>query len=368
MELSEPPESGPALPEQPESMRRPRRRALVNLNDMRPVWGLPAWARGAIATAFPAEWEVVFVSSQVDGRGDGSGVSDEALAAAPGTEIYFGMGAPREIFLAATTGAGARLRWMHTATAGVSSLLYPELVESDVILTNSAGVHAPPMAETVIAMMLYFARGLDLAVAAQDEQRWDSDTFANRVGAVTEVAGSTVGIVGLGGIGSEVARRALGLGMNVVAMRRSGRPGPAGIELATGPRALERVLTAADYLVIAVPSTPATRDLIGAREIASMKAGSVIINVARGDALDETALAEALESGRLRGAALDVFREEPLPAGSPLWQMPNALITPHVSATSPRFWIREVELIRENVARYLAGRGLLNVVDKQRGY
>jgi phosphoglycerate dehydrogenase-like enzyme len=224
------------------------------------------------------------------------------------------------------------------------------------------------MAETVLGFMLYFARGLDYAVHAQAAGKWDPAPFSQRVGGVGEIDGATMGILGLGGIGLELARRCRALGMNVLATRRSGRPAPAGIDLLTGPEALQRLLAASDYFVVSVPSTALTRNLIGAAEIAAMKPGAVLINVARGDVIDEDALAVALQSGTLRGAALDVFRTEPLPAASPLWHLPNVLILPHVSATTPRFWTREVDLIRDNIARYLAGRALRNVVDKQRGY
>lgn len=338
------------------------------MRDVRAAWELPAWARGAITTAFPSDWNVVFVDSAVDGRGDGSGASAEAIAAAPGTEVYFGMGAPREIFDAATAGDAPSLRWIHTGTAGVSSLLYPELVESDVQLTNSAGIHAPAMAETVIGMMLHFARGLDFAVRSQAARRWDTEPFSDRVDTATELGDSTVGILGLGGIGKEVAKRALALGMRVCATRRSGRPAPADIDLHIGPDATRRLLEVSDYVVVALPSTAATRDLIDTDMIAHMRRNAVLINIARGDIVDEDALADALRSGSLRGAGLDVFRTEPLPDSSPLWSLPNVLITPHVSGTTPRFWLREVELIRENVARYLAGRGLRNVVDRKLGY
>jgi len=347
---------------------RERRRAVVNLRDNRAAWEFPRSARDAITSAFPPDWEVVFVEAPVDGRGDGSGVSAEAIAAVAGAEIYFGLGAPREIFLAATSTEPRALRWMHTGTAGVASLLYPELVESDVILTNSAAVHAPAIAETVLAMILHFARGLDFAVRAQHEHRWDSSPFAERPGLVGEIGGSTIGIVGLGGIGLEVARRAAALGMNVLATRRSGRPAPAGIDLLTGPNATDRLFATSDYVILAVPSTPMTRGSIGAARLAAMPAHAVLVNVSRGDIIDEEALVAALRNGTIRGAALDVFAVEPLPANSPLWGLPNVLVTPHVSATTPRFWTREMELIRDNIARYLAGRGLRNVVDRKRGY
>jgi phosphoglycerate dehydrogenase-like enzyme len=338
------------------------------MRDVRAAWELPAWARAAITTAFPSDWEIVFVESAVDGRGDGSGVSDEAVRVAPGAEVWLGMGVPREIFLAATGGERPALRWIHTGTAGVASLLYPELVESDVTLTNSAGIHAPAMAETVIGMMLHFARGFDHACRAQREHRWDTAPFADRTDRVTEMAGSTVGILGYGGIGREVAKRALALGMRVHATRRSGRPAPADIDMFIGPDATQHLLAVSDFVVVCLPSTPATRGLFDASMIAHMKPNAVLINVARGDIVDESALTDALRAGALRGAGLDVFATEPLPAASPLWDLPNVLITPHVSATTPQFWLREVELIRENVARYLAGRVLRNVVDRKLGY
>ncbi|MCI0437154.1 MAG: D-2-hydroxyacid dehydrogenase [Gemmatimonadetes bacterium] len=347
---------------------RVRRRAVVNLHDARPVWTLPGWAKQGIASSFAADWDVRFVDAAVDGRGDGGSISDEAIEAIAGAEVYFGFGIPEPLFVAATSTPDARLRWVHTATAGVASLLYPALVESDVILTNSAGVHAPAMAETVLAMMLHFARGIDIAVRGQAEARWESRPFEERVGAVSEIQGATLGIIGFGGIGQQVSQRALALGMQVVAIRRSNLPGPAGVEVLTGADALERLLRRSDVVVAAVPSTKLTRALIGAGELAMMKPSAVLVNISRGDVVDERALIGALTRNELRGAALDVFADEPLPAASPLWKLPNVLITPHVSATSPRFWLREVDLIRDNIARYLAGRGLRNVVDAARGY
>ena len=344
------------------------RRAVVNLRDSRPVWAIPPHVARDIAAAFPEGWDVVVVDAAVDGRGDGGGVSDEALAAAPGAEVWLGYGFPRALFAAAAAGPDARLRWVHTGTAGVGSLLYPEMRASRVLLTNSAGVHAPPMAETVIAMLLHFARGLDIAVRAQAEGRWDPGPFEAGTDAIRELAGLTLGVLGLGGIGREVAWRARALGMHVIAARRSDRPAPDGIELLAGERALDHLLARSDAVVVTVPSTPATRGLIDAAALARMKPSAVLVNVARGDVVDEGALADALRAGALRGAALDVFAREPLPPDSPLWTLPNVLITPHVSATTARFWEREAALIRDNVDRYLRGDPLRNVVDRSAGY
>jgi phosphoglycerate dehydrogenase-like enzyme len=273
---------------------------------------------------------------------------------------------PPAIFEAATAPPHGRLRWAHSAAAGVGGSLHPAMLASDVVLTNSAGIHAPPIAETVIAMALYFARGLDFAVHAQARREWFKPPFEAADTPVRELAGLTLGVLGLGGIGVEVARRAGALGMRVLATRRT--PAPAGVELLSGEDALERLLEQSDFLVIAVPETPATRGLIGRAQLERLPPGAVLINVARGGVLDEDALVELLRAGRLRGAALDVFHHEPLPADSPLWTLPNVLVTPHVSATSTRFWRRETDLILSNLRRYLAGEPLLNRVDKAAGY
>jgi phosphoglycerate dehydrogenase-like enzyme len=224
------------------------------------------------------------------------------------------------------------------------------------------------MAESVLGMMLHFARGFDHAVRAQARREWGKRPFEEDLLAAREVAGAVCGILGLGGIGREVAARARALGMAVVAVRRRPEPGPAGVELLHGEGALAELLERSDYVVITVPSTAATRGLVGAAELARLRPGTVLINVARGDVVDEAALADALRSGRLRGAGLDVFSREPLPPESPLWDLDNVLITPHVSGTTPRFWRREMDLVVANVGRYLRGEPLRNQVDKQLGY
>jgi phosphoglycerate dehydrogenase-like enzyme len=342
------------------------RRLVFNMRDERPVWAPPAQVAERLRAALPPDWELVEVKAPVTGRGDGGGVSSEALHAIRGAEVYMGLGLPRDLLLAALE-PPARLRWVHTGAAGVASLLHPELVEGDVVLTNSAGVHAEPMAETVLAMILHFARGLDRAVRAQSRAEWDTAVFEARDSGVREIGGATVGIIGYGGIGRAVARRARALDMRVLAVRRSPEP-DAHAEVLAGPDALDMLLDSSDFVVLCVPSTPQTRGLIGARELARMRRQAVLVNVARGDVVDESALAAALAAGALRGAALDVFATEPLPPDSPLWKLPNVLITPHVSATTPRFWEREAALMLENLHRYLAGEPLLNRVDAAAGY
>lgn len=342
------------------------RRAVFNMRDERPVWAPPASFVERLRAAFPADWEFIDIGAPVSGRGDGSGTSPEALNAIRGAEVYLGLGLPRDLLLAALE-PPALLRWIHSGAAGVASLLHPELLDSDVVLTNSAGIHAPPIAEAVLGMMLHFARGLDHAVRAQEATEWRPDLYERSDNGVRELSGATLGIVGFGGIGREIARRARALDMNVAAVRRT----PATDDLAdivTGDDSLGRLLEMSDFLVLCVPATKETRGLIGARDLARMRRGAVLINVARGSVLDEIALIESLARGHLRGAGLDVFATEPLPRESPLWTMSNVLITPHVSATSPRFWEREGELILENVRGYLAGADLVNVVDTAAGY
>lgn len=347
------------------------RRAVFNMRDERPVWAPPADLPRRLRDTLPDDWELIEVAAPVSGRGDGGGSSAEALAAIRGAEIYFGLGLPHDV-LAAGLQAPSRLRWIHSGAAGVASLLHPELIESGIVLTNSAGIHAAPIAETAIGMMLHFARGFDHAVRAQQDSEWRPDIWERSDSGVRELAGTTLGIVGFGGIGRAVAQRARALGMRVAALRRTRPPDQTAddvhAEMITGQDALGRLLEMSDFIVLAVPATPLTRGMIGAGEIARLRAGAVLINVARGSVIDEAALIDALRAGRLRGAGLDVFATEPLPAGSPLWTLPNVLITPHVSATSTRFWEREGELILDNLQRYLAGRALINVVDTAAGY
>jgi phosphoglycerate dehydrogenase-like enzyme len=349
-------------------MRDAPRRLVVDLRDARPNMAVPAETVDAIRAALPEAWEMVVVGSPADGRGDGGGASDEAVEAARGAEVYLGWGLSPEVFRAATEGDGARLRWVHSASAGVGGALFPAMRASDVVLTNSAGIYAEPMAETVLAAILHFSRGLDVVVRAQQERRWAKGDFAGMDAPVRELSEMAVGIVGLGGIGQAVARRCVALGMRVRATRRTGTEAPEGVELLRGDGALDRLLASSDVLVVAAPLTGETRARVGARELAMLPAGAVVVNVARGGIVDEAALADALASGRMRGAALDVFDREPLPPSSPLWGLSNVLVTPHVSGVSHLFWRRQTRLILENTGRYLRGAPLLNTVDKTAGY
>jgi phosphoglycerate dehydrogenase-like enzyme len=344
------------------------RRFVIDMYSSRyPLWCMPDEHAERIRAVLTEEWELIRVIEEADGSGDGiSTMSPALLEALTGAEVYCGFGVPRQVFALSD-----RLRWVHSAAAGVGGSLHPEMRESQVTFTNSAGVHGVPVAEHALAMMFYFARALDQVEASRRAGRlWDRDRIATAPTPVSELTGSVVGVIGYGGIGREVGRRARGLGMRVWAVSRSARAAAAeaGVERFHGPEGLDEVLAGSDYVVIAVPHTPRTDRLIGARELSLMKRRAVLINVARGAIVDEDALIEALREGRIRGAGLDVFEREPLPASSPLWQLDNVCIAPHTAGVSPRFWERETELIVENTRRYLAGEPLLNVVDKDRGY
>lgn len=254
------------------------------------------------------------------------------------------------------------VRWVHVRTAGLEKLLCPELVEHPCVLTNGSGVFSPALGEFVIAAALYFARDFRRLVRNQQAGRWE--TFE-----VVEIARQTLGIVGYGDIGRQVARRATALGMNVLALRRRGAGEPD--EYASyvyPPERRHEMIAACDYVVVAAPLTPETRGLVGAPEIAAMKPDAVLINVGRGQVVDEAALVAALSEGRIKGAALDVFNQEPLPAAHPFYSLENVLLSPH-SADHTDHWIDDaMRFFLAQYAQYAAGEPLRNVVDKRQGY
>jgi phosphoglycerate dehydrogenase-like enzyme len=351
-------------------------KVVVDLHERRAIWAMPSWLPARLRDALPPGGEVVMLDVAADGSGDGVlRVDPRVLEAVRDADVYLGFGVSPELLRAAD-----RLRWVHSASAGVGSSLSPEMLASPVTFTNSAGVHAPPIAETVLAMILHFARGLDLAARGQARARWESSSFYEGDAPVTEIGSSTVGVVGFGGIGRAVAERVGALGAAVLGLKRKvdgtgdvrlySRDGVlvGAARVRTGPTALAELLGWSDFVVLCAPHTPETERLIDADALARMKPTAVLINVSRGALVDERALVEALRTKRIRGAALDVFASEPLPEGHPLWTVPNLLITPHVSAVTRGFWMREVDLIVENLRRLQAGSPLLNVVDKAAGY
>lgn len=261
-----------------------------------------------------------------------------------------------------------KLRWIHSPAAGVRQLWVPGLAESDVIVTNAKTVHAIPVAEHAVALLLALARRLPDSFRYQAERRWGQAESWQPGSIPTEVNEKTLGLLGLGAIGKEIAVRARSLGMRVLAVKRDPSEGAEFADRLWPPEQLSEMLSEADFLVLAAPDTPETRQRIGARELACLRSTAYVINIARGVLIDTNALADALESNAISGAALDVTHPEPLPPEHRLWTAPNLLITPHLAGATDRYWQRQADLFMENLRRYLAGETLLNLVDKKRGY
>jgi phosphoglycerate dehydrogenase-like enzyme len=349
-----------------EAVQRADRILVLDLAATSRNWALPAQGEQTIRDAAPDGWRVQTVRAPTSSDGDGAATpSDEALRAITDAEVYFGFGITRPLFLAAQ-----RLRWVHSAAAGVRGALFPEMLASPVQLTNSAGVHAIPIAETVVGGLLYLLRGLDMAVEQQREHRWDKTRFVADDSLLRELSGCRVLIVGTGGIGSAVARRVTAFGAQCVGLRRRPQRGvPDGFDRVVGLQSLDDELASADIVVLAAALTGETSGVLNADRITRLREGAIVVNVARGALLDEDALASAVARGRIRGAVLDVFRDEPLAVESPLWQLRSVLITPHISPVSPgRFWPRQLELFLDNWRRYVDGAPLRNLVDKRAGY
>jgi phosphoglycerate dehydrogenase-like enzyme len=255
-----------------------------------------------------------------------------------------------------------RLRWIQSSSSGVGDWIRRlKLVDTPIVVTNSSGMHARPLGEYAVFVMLYFARRWPRMAAEQRARHWERC-------AIDTLEGRTVGIIGLGRVGQMVARLARPFGMRVIGVRRGSGEADATVDQAFTPRQLDDVLRQSDYLVLSVPSTSETVGLIGARELALLKPTAILINIARGTIVDEAALIQALTEGKLGGAALDVFSREPLAADNPLWEMPHVLVTPHSmsTASSENEWL--TDLFCDNLRRYLNGEPLRNQVDKNRGY
>lgn len=254
-----------------------------------------------------------------------------------------------------------RLRWIQLTSAGVEQLL-PARAELDkVVVTNTRGIHADAMADYTLGVMVMLRWNFPRMLRDQARRVWDQRL-------ATPLAGATLGVVGLGTIGGEIARRARAFGMHVVGVKRT--PGAAGVpevETVTVDR-LREVLPRCDFVVLVVPMTPATHHLLGAAELAAMKPGACLVNIARGSVVDEDALVAVLRDGRIAGAALDVFEQEPLPADHPFWGLPNVIVTPHVAGEPADYARRVADVFLDNLERWRRGEPLRNVVDLERGY
>ena len=291
------------------------------------------------------------------------GVRDEAeaVAAIAGADAILGFCNP------AIVAAGNALRWIQLFSAGAGPCAeIPGVRDRAIVLTNMQRISGPEIAEHALAMLLALTRGLRAWLPEQHKGQWDSTAFSRPK--MLELKGRTMLIVGLGGIGTQLALRAHGLGMRVVATRASTTDKPAFVDYVGTPDELLKLAADADVVVNCTPLLPSTLNLFDARFFAAMKTGGYFINVGRGKSVVQDALLAALKSGRLSGAGLDVTEPEPLPADHPLWRLPNVIITPHVAATSDRVFARVFLLAQENVRRYVGGEPLLSVVDPARGY
>ncbi len=290
---------------------------------------------------------------------EGERLSDDELAA---VDIAF---FSRDSYVAGTPTMfeaitrSARLRWLHVFHAGVNGPRYQGLLERGVTLTTSSGSHAEPIAQTAMLALLWFARGFGHWQQAQRERRWARVVTPDEP---RDLRGQTLVVIGAGAIGGHAGRIAQALGLHVVGVRRSPRRSDDHVDELHPPSALPELLPRADWLLLSCPLTEQTRGMIDETALALLPGHAHVLNVSRGAVIDEPALIRALEQGRLAGAYLDVFEQEPLPADSPLWDMPGVLITPHNSAVSSGNDDRAVEIFLDNLVRWHAGRSLTNHV------
>jgi phosphoglycerate dehydrogenase-like enzyme len=262
--------------------------------------------------------------------------------------------------------AGKRLRWIQVLSAGVDRYRYPELVDSDIVLTNAKIIQGANVGDHAMALLLTLSRGVHHAIRKKD---WDRGHYYGQKRGPIELEGKTALVVGLGGIGTAIARRCHGFGMKVVGVDpNQDKGGRDFVESIHPPDALHQVLAKADVVVLAVPLTKQTEGMLGAEELAVMKEDALLVNIARGKVIDTAALLATLEKGKLLGVGLDVTDPEPLPPEHPLWSFDNVVITPHIGGASDRLWERRMQLVEENLRRFVAGEPLRNVVDKQKGY
>jgi phosphoglycerate dehydrogenase-like enzyme len=315
------------------------------------LWNPPPWVAQRLRERFP-QLDVVHPASV-----------DALTPAFAHAEVAIGSNLPLDKLACAS-----QLKWVHSPAAAVHHYMVPEFIASSITLTNGRSTFAAPVAEHVMGQILALARQIPVCVRLQMKQTWGQQLLWDARPRPRELKGATLGLVGLGAIGIEVVPRAKAFGMNVVAVREHPEKPADSVGRVYGPQELERLLAQSDFVLLAAPVTPNTRHLISAERLARMKPGAYLINVGRGALIDESALINALQTKQIAGAALDVFEEEPLPEASPLWALENLLITPHCAGFIENLWERHLELIIENLRRYLGGMPLLGLVDKASGY
>ena len=302
------------------------------------------WVAGLLREALPGRLVVSWASE------------DDLRAGLPEVEVLLAFRPPRGIWANAR-----RLRLIQMMGAGVDALLPAPDLPPGVQIANARGLHGAQMSEFALAMILALAKRIPRALEQQQARLW-------KMYGLPQLAGKTLGILGLGAIGAAIADKATCFGLRVIGTQRDPKPVPHVELVLAGPEGAERVLRESDFLVVLLPLTPDTRGSIGARELDRMKPGAFLVNLARGGIVDEQALLERLRSGRLAGAALDVFAQEPLPADDPLWSAPNTILTPHLAGLEPEYMQRLTALAADNVRRLERGEPLRNPVDRLRGY
>lgn len=315
------------------------------------LWNAPEWLGPRLQDEFPQHTFVQLNSL------------DRLASEIADAEVLVGWQLRPEQFSAAR-----QLRWIHATTAAVHQLMFPELVASKVRVTNSTEIHGPVVAEHAIALVLALAKGFPWATKFQAHHHWGQQELWSSSMRPREVAGATLGVIGLGAIGRECVRLAKALGMHVIALREHPERGCESADQVYGPSQLDELLAQAEYILLAAPLTPKTEALFNEAAFSKMVPNGVFLNVSRGALVDEDALTRALRSGKIRAAALDVFETEPLPPDSRLWDVENLFITPHKAAQTDKLWDRHYRRISENLRRYVENRPLLGEVDKQRGY
>lgn len=335
-------------------------KVLIVLKHRFALWTAPDWFVQKLQAEFP---DVEFIN-----RRDYDTIADDIRDA----DVVVSWSIKAEQLQTAT-----RLRWIHSTAAAIHQLMIPEIVQSDIIVTNARSVHGPVVAEHVLAQMFALAKRLSSAMRMQREHRWGQEDMTHEQPPIRELRDSTLGLIGVGSIGGHVAAIAAAIGMRVFAVRANPQKGvdwlPASDPSRSqhrvyGPKDLHRVLADSDFVVISAPVTAATKHVIDAPALASMKPDAYLINVARGALVDEAALVTALREKTIGGAALDVFEEEPLPANSPLWDLDNVLITPHQAGIAHKLWERQYTLFSQNLHRFVAGAPLIGLVNKKAGY
>lgn len=288
---------------------------------------------------------------------------DRITAELPDTDIFVGLLLRPEQLRQAP-----KLKWVHTTSAGVGQLMYPEFRASGITLTNASGVHAPAMAEHIAGMLVAMARDFPGSMRFQAQRKWGQQEIWDGPSRPRELSGALALVVGFGAVGRAAAERLRAFGMCIWAVTRSGQAQGSLAERVFSVAELKPALAQADYVILAAPETPETHHLLGAEQLSAMKPSAILVNVARGSLVDQAALIAALEKHAIAGAALDVASPEPLPPESPLWALDNVLITPHTSGISDRIWQRQTELLVDNLGRWFRGEPLRNRVDLARGY